>query len=234
METSTLEEHARNIRIKTLDSLYKAQSGHVGPSLSIVEVLTTLYFDEMNLDSEEVTERDVLVLSKGHAAPSLYATLAERGLLEESLLDTLRDINSPLQGHPERHRLTYVDATTGSLGQGLAMAQGYALAKKLSGESDNVYCIIGDGETQEGQIWETAMSAPKFKLDNLFVFTDYNKFQNECSIAETMPLDDLGDKWRAFGWDVYEIDGHDYDQIKKAIADGGSPNGKPTMIIANT
>ena len=226
-----LERTSTQIRAGIVESLYHAQSGHLGPSLSIVELLTVLYFGEMRLGMPEPTpdprHREVFVLSKGHAAPALYATLAERGLLNKELLRTLRAIGSPLQGHPERHRLPYVDATTGSLGQGISMAQGYALGQKLTGNDQRTFCIIGDGESQEGQVWETAMSAAKFRLDNLLCILDHNKFQNEESVARTMPIDTppLWQKWAAFGWRTEVIDGHDLSEIRRAIVDARKPTG---------
>jgi len=231
---------AKNIRWKTVNSLYIAKSGHLGPSLSIVEILTALYFNILSLgdklQSNNLDQRDIFILSKGHAAPALYATLAEAGLISEDLLLTLRKIESPLQGHPERHRLEYIDATTGSLGQGISMAQGYALAQKSKKLKTRTFCIIGDGETQEGQVWETAISAPKFKLDNLICITDNNGYQNEGSTEETMPLNcpTLIEKWQSFGWEVESIDGHNIEAIIDILLKLNNNNGKPKMIIANT
>ena len=231
---------ASNIRMSIIESLYYAQSGHLGPSLSIVEILAVLYLQELRLGlplrAQSPNQRDVFVLSKGHAAPALYATLAEAGLISKDVLKTLREIESPLQGHPERHRLPYIDATTGSLGQGISIAQGYAMGQKLMKSKNRTICILGDGECQEGQVWETAMSAPKFELDNLVCIIDNNGFQNEEAVEKTMPIDTppLKDKWKAFGWMVETIDGHDFDQIQRALSRAGSIKGMPTMIIAKT
>jgi transketolase len=231
---------AARIRTSTINSLYTAQSGHLGPSLSIVELLTALYFSVMRLGRPESIpdpcNRDLFVLSKGHAAPSLYATLAERGLIEKQLLSGLRAIESPLQGHPEKHRLAFIDATTGSLGQGISMAQGYAIGQKLRGNDFRTYCIVGDGECQEGQVWEAAMSARKFELDNMVCIVDCNKFQNEESVADTMPVDSppIHEKWSSFGWRTEVIDGHDFPQILGALSRAQDRKGLPTVIIANT
>jgi transketolase len=199
-----------------------------------------LYLQELKLGLplpvENPNQRDVFVLSKGHAAPALYATLAEAGLISKNLLKTLRKIESPLQGHPERHRLPYIDATTGSLGQGISIAQGYAMGQKLMGSKNKAFCILGDGECQEGQVWETAMSAPKFGLDNLVCIIDKNGFQNEYAVEKTMPIDTppLKDKWEAFGWMVETVDGHDFGQIQSALSKVGNIKGVPTLIIART
>ena len=231
---------ARNIRVGIIESLYEAQSGHLGPSLSIVEILAVLYLQELRLGLplpvQSPCNRDVFVLSKGHAAPALYSTLAEAGLISKAMLKTLRKIESPLQGHPERHRLAFIDATTGSLGQGISMAQGYAMGQKIMESNNRTFCILGDGECQEGQVWEAAMSAPKFGLDNLICIIDNNGFQNEDSVVKTMPIDTprLKDKWEAFGWMVETVDGHDFAQIQKSFLKAGTIKGMPTMIIANT
>jgi len=231
---------SKNIRMSILECLYSAQSGHLGPSLSIVEILAILYLKEMKLGlplpKENPNQRDVFVLSKGHAAPALYATLAEAGLISKDLLKTLRKIESPLQGHPERHRLSYVDATTGSLGQGISIAQGYAMGQKLMKSEYRTFCILGDGECQEGQVWEAAMSASKFGLDNLVCIIDNNGYQNEESVTKTMPIDipPLKEKWEAFGWLVEIIDGHDFSQLQRALSKAGSIKGVPSLIIAKT
>lgn len=234
-EITHLEDVSVQVRVKVLESLFKAQSGHLGPSLSATELLVALYFREMhNVTEKDPLKRDVFILSKGHAAPALYAVLAERGLIDAQHLSTLREMGSPLQGHPERHRLGHVDATTGSLGQGLSMAQGYALGFRLSKSSNRVFCMIGDGESQEGQIWEAALSIPNFHLDSVVCIVDYNKFQNERAVIETMPIEPVADKWRAFGWDVIDIDGHDYAEILEAFERARISNGRPKLIIAHT
>lgn len=225
-----LKKIARQIRKRTIDSLYAAQSGHPGPSLSIVEILTTLFFKEMNLEGDK---RDRFILSKGHAVPSLYATLSMLGYISEEQLKTLRKIGSPLEGHPVRSKLPLIDSSTGSLGQGLSVGIGYALGIKLRNQDRRVYVIIGDGESQEGQIWEAAMSAPKFGLGNLLVILDYNKFQNEDSVNDTMPLEPLAQKWESFNWHVNEVDGHSMDKLLAAYKEARkSP--KPSVIIAHT
>lgn len=228
-----LQTIARDIRRLTLKSLFHAQSGHPGPSLSIVEMLATLFFGEMNLDGEE---RDRFILSKGHAAPSYYAALCAKGFISEDLLMTLRDAGSPLEGHPVKGKHPMIDASTGSLGQGFSVGIGYALAMKLRKQDRRrVYVIIGDGESQEGQIWEAAMCAPKFKLDNLLVIVDYNKYQNDGAVADQMPLDPLAEKWRAFNWHVQELaDGHDVEALRAAYARARETKGRPSVIIAHT
>ena len=193
------EQIAREIRKLTIDSLYAAQSGHPGPSMSIVEILTTLFFSEMNLEGEK---RDRFILSKGHAAPSLYATLSVLGHISGNEINSLRTIGSPLEGHPVKGKLPLIDASTGSLGQGLSIGIGYALGMKLKNEKRRVFVIIGDGECQEGQIWEAAMSAPKFALDNLLAIVDYNGYQNDGSVDKTMSLEPIRDKWESFNWHV--------------------------------
>lgn len=225
-----MKQICRDIRKLTLDSLYAAQSGHPGPSLSIVEILATLFFDEMNLDGEE---RDRFILSKGHAVPSLYATLALKGYIQEDELKTLREVNSKLEGHPVRGTLPLIDASTGSLGQGLSVGIGYALGKRLKGDDHKVYVIVGDGESQEGQIWEAAMSAAKFKLDNLVAIVDYNGFQNDGAVKDQMPLEPLDKKWRAFGWHVQTVDGHNIEELLQAYKNTRRSK-KPSAIIANT
>lgn len=234
--TSQLEDIARKIRILVVKMITEAGSGHPGGSLSIAEILTILYFREMNIDPANPgkPDRDRFVLSKGHAAPGLYATLALRGFFPESELMTLRKIDSILQGHPHRLDTPGVEASTGSLGQGLSMASGMAMGIKLSKIPASVYCIIGDGESQEGQIWEAAMTAGFRKMDNLCVFLDYNDLQIDGKVSEIKDITPIREKWEAFRWNVLEIDGHDLDQIKKAIDTFKSETGRPTLVIANT
>ena len=179
-------------------------------------------------------DRDRFILSKGHAVPALYAVLAKKGIIPAEELMTLRRIDSRLQGHPDRVMMPVVEASTGSLGQGLSIAQGIALALKLQRKSARVFCVIGDGESQEGQIWECAMSAPKFRLNNLICFLDYNKGQLDGYTRDIMNIDPVVDKWRAFNWEVQEIDGHDFTQIRGALAKAREVTDKPTMIVANT
>ncbi len=226
-----LAEKARQIRRLTLKAIYISQSGHPGPSLSIVEILTTLLFSQMKLS--DMQKRDLLILSKGHAAPSLYAALCLAGYIKEEELYKMREVGSALQGHPVGGTAPLIDASTGSLGQGLSMGIGFALGVKLKKEDRRVYVVIGDGECQEGQVWEAAMSAPKFRLDNLVAILDYNKYQNSGSVAEIMPLEPIRQKWEAFGWAVHEADGHDFGSLQGAFSKCIS-GGKPHIIIANT
>lgn len=226
---------AKNMRINIIKMLAEAGSGHPGGSLSIVEIIAYLFIEKINRTKENALadDRDRFVLSKGHAVPALYAILAEVGVIEEKELLTIRKIGSPLQGHPDRVKFPYVEASTGSLGQGLSIAMGMALASKLKRKKYKVYCIIGDGEFQEGQIWEALLSAPKFKIDNLIVFMDYNKFQLDDRVDKLMPLEPLKDKIKAFNWDVYEIDGHNYDEIEDTL-NSLKNNDRPKFIIAHT
>lgn len=231
-----LKEIAGRLRIDIIEMLHEAGSGHPGGSLSAIDLVTALYFAEMRHDPKKPTwdKRDRFVLSKGHAVPALYAVMAEAGYFEKSLLKTLRKTGSRLQGHPVNTSLEGIEACTGSLGQGLSVAQGLALASKLDGDSFRVWCMLGDGESQEGQVWEAAMSAPKFALDNLTVLLDYNRGQIDGPVHEVMDIEPIADKWRAFRWNVLTIDGHDFTQILGAFEEAKKTKGKPTMIIANT
>ncbi len=229
------------MRVSIIEMLTEAKSGHPGGSLSAIDVITALWFSEMRgVDGPKslAADRDHFVLSKGHAVPALYAVLAQKGFITKESLMTLRKTGSPLQGHPDRVRMPIVEASTGSLGQGMSVAQGMAAGLKMDGKKSMVYCMIGDGEMQEGQIWECAMSAPKFELSNLVVILDANGGQIDGPVNQVMPLDPISDKWKAFNWNVLEIDGHNMDQILKALAearklrDGGSK--KPTFILAHT
>jgi transketolase len=228
------EETAKKLRRAILKGVHKSKSGHPGGSFSALEIIMTLFSDVMNYDPEnpEWEDRDRFVISKGHGVPALYAVLSECGYFPEEWMMTLRHIGSPLQGHPDPARIPAVEAATGSLGQGLSIAQGMALALKLDKKDANVYCLMGDGETQEGQIWEAAMSAAHFKLDNLTVITDFNHGQIDGRSDDVMNLNPLADKWKAFNWNVIEVDGHDVEALKKALPT--KVKGKPTMIIANT
>ena len=231
-----LEEIANNVRIGIIESIYSAKSGHPGGSLSIADILTVLYFNQMNIDETKPQDksRDRLVLSKGHCAPALYSTLAERGFFEKGLLKTLRSINGNLQGHPDMNKIPGVDMTTGSLGQGLSVANGMAMASKLGQEGIRVYCICGDGEIEEGQIWESAMSASHYKLDNLCLVVDYNHLQIDGKIEEVMNSEPIDEKFKSFGFNVIGIDGHNYEQIIRAFDSAKDCKGKPTVIIAKT
>jgi transketolase len=231
-----LQKIAVNCRKNILKMITKAKSGHPGGSLSLIDILVALFFTEIRMKPEDPAweDRDRFILSKGHGVPALYAILAQKGILKEQELMTLRMTNSRLQGHPDRHLMPVVEASTGSLGQGLSIAQGIAMALKFQKKDARVFCVIGDGESQEGQIWETAMSAPKFKLNNLIVFLDHNKGQIDGRVEEVMDIHPLKEKWEAFRWAVQEIDGHDYTQLLGALAKAKKEESRPTMIIANT
>src|SRR5215813_496006 len=231
-----LEEIAARLRIEIIEMLGKAGSGHPGGSLSVIDIVTCLYFSKMRHDPKrpEWPERDRFILSKGHAVPAQYAALAEAGYFPKQELGTLRKLGSRLQGHPVRNSVPGIEACTGSLGQGLSVAQGMAIASQLDGGLFHVYCVIGDGESQEGQNWEAAMSAPKFKLDTLTVILDNNNGQIDGHVTEVMNLEPIDAKWRAFNWNVLQIDGHDLEQILEALAKAGEARGRPTLIWART
>ena len=230
-----LEEIACRVRIGIIEGVHAAKAGHPGGSLSIAEILTYLYFKEMNIDPEnpKAQGRDRLVLSKGHAAPALYATLAERGFFSPEELLSLRQIGSRLQGHPDMKNIPGVDMSTGSLGQGISAACGMALSAKHFGDDFNVYTILGDGEIEEGQVWEAAMFAAHKNLDNLTAFVDLNNLQIDGTIDEVNSAKPVDKKFEAFGWHVITINGHDYDAIESALAEAKTVN-KPVAIIAET
>lgn len=233
---NTNEAIAREIRREILKATAAAKSGHPGGSLSLAEIMTVLYFDEMKVDANDPQnpERDRFVMSKGHATPVLYATLALKGFFPVAELASFRQINSRLQGHPDMKHIPGVDFTTGSLGQGLSGALGMALAGKLDHSPRRVYTIIGDGECQEGQIWEAAMAASHYKLDNLVVILDYNNLQICGEICDVMNIEPIQDKWKAFGWHVIELDGHDFSQIRAALQGARATKGQPTLLLAHT
>ena len=235
-EKADLIETARRIRVMIIQMISRAASGHPGGSLSAAEILTYLYFREMNVDPlrPALPDRDRFVLSKGHAAPVLYAALAQRGFFPAGQLDTLRQAGSSLQGHPHRLYTPGVEASTGSLGQGLSMAAGMAMGLRLSASPARVFALIGDGESQEGQIWEAAMTAGFHKLANLCVFLDYNDLQIDGKVSAIKDIAPLRDKWQAFRWRVHEIDGHDFGEIAAALAAFRLEREKPTMVIART
>ncbi len=235
-DNQKLQDIARNIRRHIVKMIAEAGSGHPGGSLSAVEIVTALYFREMRLDPGRPgwPDRDCFVLSKGHAAPVLYAALAERGYFAVDELFTLRKLGSRLQGHPDSKRLPGVEMSTGSLGQGLSAANGMALAARLDGRQTRVYVLLGDGEIQEGQVWEAAMAAAHYRLDNLAAFLDHNGLQIDGPNRDVMTVEPVAAKWRAFGWHVLEIDGHDFDRIIQALQEARETKGKPTMIIART
>ena len=231
-----LNEIANVIRKDIVSMICKSKSGHPGGSLSAVEILTALYFDQMNIDptNPKMEDRDRFVLSKGHAAPALYATLSERGYFDKEELNHLRQIGSMLQGHPDMKKIPGVEMSTGSLGQGFSVACGMAMAAKLDNAPWNVYALLGDGEVQEGIIWEAAMSAAHYKLDNMIAFLDYNGLQIDGDVESVMNINPIEDKFKTFGWNVITIDGHDFDQIFAALDMAKDTVGKPTMIIAKT
>ncbi|OZV13823.1 transketolase [Tissierella sp. P1] len=231
-----LKEIARSIRVDIINMLEKSQSGHPGGSLSAVEILTTLYFKEMRVDTTNPKweDRDRFVLSKGHGTPVLYGTLAEKGFFPKEELDRFRKLGSMLQGHPDMKDIPGVDMTTGSLGQGLAAANGMALAGKLDNKDYRVYAMIGDGECQEGLIWEAAMLAAHYKLDNITVFLDHNGLQIDGPNKEIMNIEPIDEKFKSFGWHVLTIDGHSFDEILTAIEEAKNTKNKPTIIIART
>lgn len=231
-----LKKRAAAIRRNIIAAVTEAKSGHPGGSLSAADILTVLYFAEMKVDPHrpDDADRDRFVLSKGHAAPVLYAALAEKGFFPHSELMTLRKVDSRLQGHPSMKSLPGVDMSTGSLGQGLSAAAGMALAGRLDGRDYRVFALLGDGELEEGMVWEAAMFAAHYKLDNLTAFVDYNGLQIDGPVAEVMSPLPIPQKWEAFGWHVIEIDGHDIAAIYEAVQEAKSVKGKPTMIVART
>lgn len=231
-----LERKANLIRTHVIRMTRSAGSGHPGGSLSSSDIISALFFKVMNHRSYDPNweDRDRFVLSKGHAAPAYYAALAESGYLPVEELLTLRKLNSRLQGHPSKNKLPGIEMSTGSLGQGLSVANGMALAAKLDRRTHRIYCICGDGEMQSGQIWEAAMMGAHFELDNITAFVDRNMLQIDGPTEKIMSLEPLADKWKAFGWHVIEIDGHDMRQILDACDRARETRGKPTMVIAHT
>ena len=231
-----IKEYAINIRKNIIEMVTEAKSGHVGGSLSAVEILTYLYFKEMNIAEDNLNskERDYFVLSKGHAAPVLYATLSEKGFIPKEELMTLRKIGSKLQGHPDSKKIKAIDISTGSLGQGISNAVGIALGAKMDNANSRVYTLLGDGEMQEGLVWEAIMSAAHYKLDNLVAFVDYNKLQIDGENEKVLGIKPLDKKFESFGWNVSVINGHDFEEIKSSLENAKNTKGKPTVIIANT
>jgi transketolase len=234
-----LQDTARHLRVEILDMLRRAGSGHPGGSLSALDIILTLYSGELRFDPKqpELHNRDRFVLSKGHGVPALYAVMAERGYFEKTQLKTLRQLGSPLQGHPANALLPGIEASTGSLGQGLSVAQGIALAGLLEGQGKpawRVYALLGDGEMQEGQIWEAAMSAPVLGASNLTAILDWNKGQIDGLVSDVMPITPLREKLEAFGWHVLECDGHDIGALRAALQTAREETARPTFIIADT
>jgi transketolase len=241
LDLAKLEDIARDGRVQILRMLTHAGSGHPGGSLSVIDILTVLYFSRMKYDPKNPTweDRDRFVLSKGHCVPAQYYCMARAGFFPESLLLTLRKLGSPLQGHPDRVALPGIEAATGSLGQGLSVAMGMALGLKLAGRSSRVYCVLGDGESQEGQVWESLMSGPKLgapdhHLDNLCVILDYNGIQLDNFVKKILDLEPIVEKVKSFGWPVLDINGHDLAQIDKALDQAEATKGAPTYIVAHT
>lgn len=235
-DISKLIEIARETRIKVIEMIAHAGFGHAGGSMSMIELLTVLYFNELNLDpgDKDWEERDRFVLSKGHASPALYAILSRRGFFPEETLLTLDTVDSILQCHPDMKICPGIDMTSGALGQGLSAAVGMALGAKLKGKDFKVYCMIGDGESMEGQIWEAMMSGSKFQLGNLTAIVDYNKLALSGKVSEVMPLEPLGAKWHSFGWRVFQTNGHDIGQIMETFAEAREVKNQPKVIIAHT
>ena len=239
MKITNVEELSKiaiEVRKGIIEQVYKAQSGHPGGSLSIADILTVLYFNELNVDEKNPKweDRDRMILSKGHCSPALYSCLANRGFFDPKELQSFRDIESNLQGHPDMNKIPGVDMTTGSLGQGLSAANGMAIAGKMDNKDYRVYCILGDGEIEEGQIWEAAMAANKYKLDNLCVIVDNNNLQIDGTLEEVMSSYPIDEKFKSFGFQIINIDGHDIDEIIKAFEVARNIKGKPTCIIAKT
>jgi len=231
-----LKKKAKTLRVEILKMLTEAGSGHTGGSLSAADIVAALYFYKMRHSPQDPKwrERDRFILSKGHAAPVLYAALALSGYFEKPLLKTLRKLGSPLQGHPCSKKLPGVEISTGSLGQGLSIANGIALGLKLDNLPPRVYCLIGDGESQEGQIWEAAMTAAHYRLDNLCAIIDNNGLQIDGHCSDVMGIEPIVQKWEAFGWYVIDIDGHNMGSIVDAFDEAESVKGKPTMVVART
>ena len=236
MEIEELKTMAKKIRRGIIEEVYKAQSGHPGGSLSVADILTVLYFDELNVDEKNPKweDRDRLVLSKGHCSPALYSCLANRGFFDVEKLTTFRNIESKLQGHPDMTKVPGVDMTTGSLGQGLSAANGMAIAGKMDNKNYRVYCILGDGEIEEGQVWEAAMASSKYKLDNLCVIVDNNNLQIDGTIDKVMSPYPIDEKFKSFGFQIINIDGNDIEEIKKAFEVAKNVKEKPVCIIAKT
>lgn len=233
---TNLEKIAREIRILTVKCIASLGSGHIGGSMSIVDVLTALYYNEMNVDPKNplMEGRDRLVVSKGHAGPAVYATLAHKGYFPESELYTLNKYGTNLPSHCDMNKTPGVDMTTGSLGQGISCAIGLALGSKIKNDNATIYAIIGDGESQEGQVWEAAFFASHKKLDNLIVFLDYNKMQLDGTLEEVNDSGNMYDKFKSFGFDTYSIDGHNIDEIIATIEKAKTVKGMPHMIVLNT
>lgn len=235
-DVKELQAVCLKVRRHIVEMITEAKSGHPGGSLSAVETLVTLYFDVMRHDPArpDWKDRDRFILSKGHAAPVLYAVMAECGYCPADQLNTLRKLGSIYQGHPDRRFLPALEASTGSLGQGLSVALGMGLAARLDGSPSRTYVMLGDGEIQEGQIWEAAMFGSYHKVDNVVAIVDYNKIQLDGWVKDIMELEPLADKWRSFGWHAIELDGHSVPALQNAFAEAAATKGKPAVLIAHT
>lgn len=235
-ELLELKKTACKVRLWTVEGVFNAKSGHPGGSLSAADIMTYLYFKEMNVDAKNPKDpkRDRFVLSKGHCCPALYAALALKGFFPTEEIKSLRHIGAMLQGHPDMKNTPGIDMSSGSLGQGISAACGMALSAKLSGESYRVYAMLGDGECEEGQVWEAAMFASHYKLDNLTAIVDYNGLQIDGNIEDVAGLDKLNEKFSSFGFEVFETDGHDFEQIEDVLNKAKAVKGKPVAIIAKT
>jgi len=236
LDIADLERMAAQIRWDIIDMTYQAQAGHPGGSLSAADIVTALYFRVMRLDPArpQWPDRDRFILSKGHACPAWYAALAEKGYFDKKHLGTLRQLDSILQGHPDMLKTPGVDMSTGALGHGLSVGLGMALAARLQGRDFRVWVLIGDGEAQEGSIWEAAMAAAAHRVDNLTAILDRNRIQNDDFVDNVLPMEPLAAKWEAFGWQVVEIDGHDMAQCMEAFDQAKEVKGQPTVILAKT
>ena len=235
-KTEALEKIAKDIRKNIVKTVYNAQSGHPGGSLSCADILTVLYFNQMNINPQEPNAegRDRFVLSKGHCSPALYSTLARRGYFDEKELDGFRKLTSKLQGHPDMNKVPGVDMTSGSLGQGLSIANGMALSSKMGNMGYRVYCLLGDGEIEEGQIWEAAMTSSKYNLDNLCVIVDNNNLQIDGNIKDVKGLNKIEEKFESFGFNVITVDGNNVEQLIDGFDRAKMTKGAPTAIIART
>jgi transketolase len=233
-----LQTIARRVRRDIVEMITAAKSGHPGGSLSAVEILVELYFNTMRIDpaNPKWADRDRFILSKGHAAPVLYSVMAERGYpdVPKDKLNTLRQFGSVFQGHPDMRFIPSLEASTGSLGQGLSLGLGMALAARMDGRPSRVYVMLGDGEIQEGQVWEAAMAAAFHRADNLIAIVDYNHIQLDGFVKDIMEVAPLAEKWRSFGWHVAEIDGHDPDAVRAAFEEAAATKAKPTCVVAHT
>ncbi len=236
VKLTSLKRTAAEIRLGIIDEVFSAQSGHPGGSLSVADIITYLYFSEMHVNTNNPAweDRDRFVLSKGHTCPALYAVLAEKGFFPKEDLKTFRQADSYLQGHPDLKHIPGVDMSTGSLGQGISAACGMALAAKIQNKTFRVYAVLGDGESQEGQVWEAAMFAAHYKLDNLCAVLDFNGLQIDGRVTDVMNPTPLDEKFRAFGWNVVVANGHDFEELESAFAKARETKGKPTLILAST